>query len=103
MYFTFITMIYTRDQYFWPDLIEPCVRPYEPRLQVIYIDHAYCPNEEYPNVETLEYYFDPVDNTTGSYCPTRDRWYIWEYTCKAPAIHTCAPPPLKESNGPIPF
>lgn len=54
--------------------IEPMVDPDHPRL--IELDHPYYGD--------LPYTYDPIDHTTGTYDLTRDRWYLWTYTCKTP-------------------
>lgn len=56
---------------------EAHIYPTDPRLIDINYDDGWTLNT---------YYFDPIDNTTGTYDYTRDRWNIWTYTLELPPI-----------------
>ena len=87
-------MIYTRYEFYPPDYLEPRVYPSDPRLVNVYT----C---EYTDAV---YQFDPVDNTIATFDYDRWRWTRPRlYTCQAPAIHTCAPPPVQGPSDVIPF
>ena len=39
------------------------------------------------------YYFDPIDNSTGTWDYDRDRWCMWTYTTELPPIQGPITPP----------
>ena len=45
---------------------------------------------------------DPIDNTTGTYDYTRDRWCMWTYTTELPPIQGPRTPSSTNTDD-IPF
>jgi hypothetical protein len=85
--------IYTRFDFHYPDLIQPCIDYEDPRLIDIQFDD---------DRSDTPYTFDPIDNTTGTYDLTRDRWNIWTYTTELPPIQGPRTPPTTSTED-IPF
>jgi len=76
--------IFTRFDYHYPELIQPWIYPSDDRLMDINYNDGWTQDI---------YHFDPIDNTTGTYDYTRDRWNIWTYTTELPPIQGPRTPP----------